>query len=62
MGLMLRMSPISEIDLLILFTRRRVVDTLIDKLINVVVKNPPSPSLSYLLAKIGYRKTLITGV
>jgi hypothetical protein len=36
---------IIEIDLLILFTRRRALDTLIDKLINVVVvEHPPSPS------------------
>jgi hypothetical protein len=37
-------SSIIEIDLLILFTRRRALDTLIEKLINVVVEHPPSPS------------------
>jgi hypothetical protein len=37
-------SSIIEKDLLILFTRRCSLDTLIDKLINVVVEHPPSQS------------------
>jgi hypothetical protein len=35
---------IIEIDLLILFTRHRSLDTLIDKLVIVVVEHPPSQS------------------
>jgi hypothetical protein len=47
---------IIEIDLLILFTRRRDRDTLIDKLINVVVEHPPSPSVRTGAVRTGSKR------